>query len=80
MSNTLKTATHIAFLGDAVQARFLKEGDVVERHQGHIFQIGIGREVNAEGRLVFSAYNEQGGIVPLIIHPMVEVNLGTILE
>lgn len=80
MSAAITTATQIAFLGDAVQARFLKEGDIVERHQGHIFEIGIAREVNAEGRLVFSAYNEQGGIVPLVVHPMVEVSLGTILD
>lgn len=73
--------TNIAFLGDMIQARFLKEGDLVERHQGHTFRIGVAREVRAsDDYLVFSATNELGGIVPLVIHPMVEVALGTDLS
>lgn len=80
MSGQLTTATDLIQLGDAVRARFLKPGDVVERHHGHLFEISLLPIEDREGRLVFSAYNETGGIVAITIHPDLFVQLWTIID
>lgn len=68
----------VAFLGDAVDARFVKAGDVIERGGACITVSGVTR-FDAEGVTAFSYLNESGGIQAATIPHGVMVELGTLL-
>lgn len=67
--------THVV-LGDAVQARFLRDGDEVVI-DGAIYRIGFGASYTRGGLLVRSAYNHLGGIEGLTFDPQEFVKLAT---
>lgn len=62
--------------GGGVEARFLKVGDVIERHSLMFVVCTNTQESAAQpGHVVFSVYNEHGGIQALSVHGRVEVPL-----
>jgi hypothetical protein len=73
------TATPITILlGDAVQARFLMEGNLIVR-DGAVYRVGAARVVARDGRISLSLYNHLGGIEGELFDPQELVPLATAL-
>jgi hypothetical protein len=60
-TQAITTNATFTALGDSVQARFLKQGDLVIGEKGRYFEIGIAR-CDSDTNVLFSVYNELGGI------------------
>lgn len=75
VTTTPATITAIV-LGDAVQARFLREGDLIVR-DGAVYRVGIARVWARDGRLSLSLYNRLGGIEGGLFDPQEMVSIAT---
>jgi hypothetical protein len=78
MTTTATTAPIAIVLSDAVQARFLREGDTI-LFDGAVYRVGGGRVYGRDGRLALSLYNQLGGIEGQLFDPQEFVPLATTL-
>ena len=69
----------VAFLGDAIDSRFIRDGDIIERGGACITVISTSR-FDDENMTAFTYYNESGGIQVATVQHGIMVPLGTLIQ